>query len=166
MHGHVTPPTAGGAITVPLTAASLETKKAAIGSPFLGERPKVLEPNRDAIGTHLHALFPAEFLIPFPDAQIEIIYGPPGIFTVSRWFSAFDVKAIVDFVEVRVARGDNVYVGAALRQGPIPETGRANGDENYLAGQHGWSEYEGAGTRQGCVRCSPVDPDPFPVAGG
>ena len=101
--------------------------------------PHIFKPNVADISDHLHALFPPAFVHHFPDAQIEIIYGPPGVFTVSRWFSAFDLKAIAGFAEVRNAEGDNIYVGAAVRHGSAPEGGRANG-KNYLAAQCGWGE--------------------------
>jgi hypothetical protein len=94
--------------------------------------PHIFKPNVDDISAHLHALFPPAFVHHLPDAQIEIIYGPPGVFTVSRWFSAFDLKAIAGFAEVRNAQGENIYIGAALRHGSAPEGGRANG-QNYLA---------------------------------
>ncbi|MGX9431190.1 MULTISPECIES: AAA family ATPase [Bradyrhizobium] len=111
---------------------------------------QALKPDVTAISTHLHALFPAGFVHRWPDAQVEIIYGPPGDFTKSRWFSAFDLKTIVDFVEVRSACGDNIYVGAALRHGSVPESGRANAG-NYLAGQYAWCEYDGAGDEERIV---------------
>jgi hypothetical protein len=112
--------------------------------------PHLLKPNVADISAHLHALFPPAFVHHFPDAQIEIIYGPPGVFTVSRWFSAFDLKAIAGFAEVRNAHGDNIYVGAALRHGTAPEGGRANG-QNYLAAQCAWCEYDGAGDHERIV---------------
>ena len=77
--------------------------------------PYTLKPNVAEISAHLHALFPPGFVHHWPDAQIEIVYGPPAVFTDPRWFSAFDLKAIVDFVEVRNACGVYVYVGASLR---------------------------------------------------
>ena len=112
--------------------------------------PHLLKPNVAEISVHLHALFPPEFVHQFPDAQIEIIYGPPGVFTNSSWFSAFDLKAIAGFAEVRNAAGDNIYVGAALRQGSVPESGRANA-QSYLAAQCGWCEYDGAGDHERIV---------------
>ena len=112
--------------------------------------PHIFKPNIADISDHLHALFPPAFVHHFPDAQIEIIYGPPGVFTVSRWFSAFDLKAIAGFAEVRNAAGDNIYVGAALRHGSAPEGGRANG-QNFLAAQCAWCEYDGAGDHERIV---------------
>jgi hypothetical protein len=106
--------------------------------------PHILKPNVTEISAHLHALFSPGFVYRWPDAQIEIVYGPPGVFTDPRWFSAFDLKAIVDFVEVCNAYGDNVYVGASLRKGPIPEKGRAR-TENFLAASCVWAEFDGAG---------------------
>jgi hypothetical protein len=112
--------------------------------------PHIFKPNVADISDHLHALFPPAFVHHFPDAQIEMIYGPPGVFTVSRWFSAFDLKAIAGFAEVRNALGENINVGAALRHGSEPEGGRANG-QNYLAAQCAWCEYDGAGDHERIV---------------
>ena len=106
--------------------------------------PHLFKPNVEDVSAHLHALFPPAFAHRWPDAQIEIVYGPPGVFTDPRWFSAFDLKTIADFVEARNACGDNVYVGASLRKGPIPEKGRARTD-NFLAASCAWVEFDGAG---------------------
>ena len=70
--------------------------------------PHLFKPNVEDVSAHLHALFPPAFAHHWPDAQIEIVYGPPGVFTGSRWFSAFDLKTIIDFVEACNASGDNV----------------------------------------------------------
>jgi RecA-family ATPase len=114
------------------------------------QKPNVLQPNVADIRTHLFALFPPAFVHHYPDAQIEIVYGPPGRFDQSRWYSAFDIKTVVNFVEVRSASGDNIYVGAALRHGSIPETGRAK-TENFLAAQHARCEYDKAGDHERVV---------------
>jgi hypothetical protein len=106
--------------------------------------PHILKPDLKNINAHLYALFSPGFTHRWPDAQIEVVYGPPSVFTGSRWFSAFDLKTIVDFVEVRNACGDNVYVGASLRRGPRPEKGRARID-NFLAASCAWAEFDGAG---------------------
>lgn len=106
--------------------------------------PHILNPNVEEISAHLHALFSPGFAHRWPDAQIEVVYGPPGVFTDPRWFSAFDLKAIVDFVKERSAYGDNVYIGAALRKGPVPEKGRAR-TENFLAASCAWVEFDSAG---------------------
>jgi AAA domain len=104
-----------------------------------------LKPNVDDIKTHLHALFLPGFVHRFPHAEIEIVYAAPDEpLTPSRWFSAFDLKSIVNFVEVRSANGDNVYIGAALRKGPVAEKGRAR-TENFLAASCAWVEFDGAG---------------------
>jgi hypothetical protein len=113
--------------------------------------PHLFKPNVADISAHLHALFPPAFVHSWPDAQIEIVYGPPGVFTDSRWYPAFDLKGIADFVEARSACGDNIYVGAALRHGPIPESGRANAEQNYLAAQYAWCEYDGAADHERIV---------------
>jgi hypothetical protein len=113
--------------------------------------PHLFKPNGADISAHLHALFPPAFVHSWPDAQIEIVYGPPGVFTDSRWYPAFDLKVIIDYVKVRSACGDNVYVGAALRHGSIPESGRANAEQNYLAAQYAWCEYDGAADHERIV---------------
>jgi AAA domain len=113
--------------------------------------PHTLKPNVEDISAHLHALFSPGFVHAWPDAQIEVVYGPPGVFTSSRWFSAFDLKTVTDFVEMRSAHGDNIYVGAALRHGSIPESGRANAEQNYLAAQYAWCKYDGAADHERIV---------------
>jgi len=70
--------------------------------------------------------------------------NPPGDLRNSRWYSAFDLKAITGFAEVRTAHGDNIYVGAALRRGPVPEKGRAK-TANFLATSCAWAEFDGEG---------------------
>ena len=103
-----------------------------------------LQPNCELISQHLYALFPPEFVHRFPDAEIEVVYGPPGNLSNSRWFNAFNLRIITDFVEVRNACGDNIYVGAALRQGPMPDKGRGK-TENFLAASCCWIEYDDDG---------------------
>jgi hypothetical protein len=104
----------------------------------------MLQPNVADISAHLFALFPPNLVHRSPDAEIEIVYGPPGSLWNSRWFSAFDLKPIAEFVEVRNDCGENCYVGAALRRGPVPEKGRAK-SENFLAASCAWIEFDGAG---------------------
>jgi hypothetical protein len=124
------------------------------GRPYSGgsvvNAPHLLKPNVADISAHLHALFPHGFVHGFPDAQIEIVHASPGILNKSRWFSAFDVKDAAVFAESKNAEGDNVYVGAALRRGPLPPSGRAK-TENYLAAQCAWCEYDGAGDHERIV---------------
>jgi RecA-family ATPase len=103
-----------------------------------------LQPNVADISAHLFALFPPDFVHHFPDAEIEIVYGPPGQLWDSRWFSAFRCDDIVKFAETRNAYNDNVYIGAALRIGPWPEKGRAK-TENFLATSCAWIEYDHEG---------------------
>ena len=104
-----------------------------------------LRPNKVDVQAHLWALFPPAFVHHFPNAQVEVVYGPPNKpLTTSKWFSAFDIETIAGFVEVRSARGDNCYVGAGLRQGPTPKKGRAR-TENFLAASCAWAEFDGAG---------------------
>jgi hypothetical protein len=106
--------------------------------------PHILKPKVEDISAHLHGLFPPGFVHRWPDAQIEVVCGPAGVFTGSRWFSAFDLKAIAEVVQERNACGDNVYVGASLRKGPIPEKGRAR-TENFLSASCAWIEFDSPG---------------------
>jgi hypothetical protein len=106
---------------------------------------QALKPNISAINAHLYAMYPPDFVMAHPEAMVEVIHGPPGIFTNSKWFPAQDLKTIAEFAEDRSAKGDNIYIGASLRHGVIPETGRANAKDNFLAAQNIWAEYDGAG---------------------
>lgn len=103
-----------------------------------------LAPNLADINAHLHALFSPGFVRAYPDAMVEIIYGSPGNLWNSRWFSAFDLKTIAEFAEVCAANDNNVYVGASLRMGPVPESGRAN-TGNFLAASCAWIEFDDEG---------------------
>ena len=105
-----------------------------------------LSPNKADISAHLHALFSPTFVHPHQDSWIEIAWSDPadGQLNRARKFSAFDLKRVVDFAERKNREGNNVYVGAALRQGDMPPKGRAN-DDNYLAASHAWVDFDGAG---------------------
>ena len=61
-------------------------------------------PNKTDIAAHLYALFPAAFVQAYPDAMVEVIYGPPGVFTVSRWFSAPPRSSDVITCSTRIGR--------------------------------------------------------------
>jgi hypothetical protein len=108
--------------------------------------PLSLSPNTTDISAHLHALFSPKFVQPYQDGWIEITWSDPadGQLKQARKFSAFDLKKVADFAERKNREGNNVYVGAALRQGDMPPKGRAN-DNNYLAASHAWVDFDGAG---------------------
>jgi hypothetical protein len=100
-----------------------------------------LIPNKADIAAHLYALFDPAFVLPYPDAWIEIAFGRPD---GTGNFPAFDLQEAVDFAVEKNAAGFNVYVGAALRHGDGSDSGRANGD-NVLDASHAWAEYDGPG---------------------
>src|SRR5262249_11397259 len=56
-----------------------------------------------------------------------------------RFFSAHDIKPIVEYVVKMNSGGYNVYVGAALRHGEKPNKGRA-GKEHFCAASHFWPD--------------------------
>ena len=109
-----------------------------------------LEPNRSDINKHLYALFHPDFVMPRPDAWIEIAIanpragkgntGPKG----SEHFSAFDLQAAGDFAERQNRKGRNVYVGVALRQGTTGPSGRAT-KANVMTAARGWADFDKMG---------------------
>jgi len=104
-----------------------------------------LAPNKDDILAHLMALFPPSFVHKYPDARIEVAYGAPDAGPdKAEWFSAFALGEAADFAAARNAKGNNVYVGAALRRGDVAPFGRSS-DEDFLAACHAWIDLDGAG---------------------
>src|SRR4051812_34955271 len=106
-------------------------------SPMIAEAmtPELLCPNKADIAAHLYALFSPEFVRAHQGGWIEIAYAQPASdsgLNRARTFSAFDLEQAVNFAAEKNAAGFNVYVGAALRQGDKPLSGRAN-DDNFLA---------------------------------
>ncbi|WP_157083601.1 hypothetical protein [Bradyrhizobium manausense] len=86
-----------------------------------------------------------------PDGWIEIAYARPGEpLNKSRIFPAHDLKEIIDFVTKVNAAGFNVYIGAALRQGNRPLSGRAN-KSHFAAARYAWIEYDAAGDHERVV---------------
>jgi hypothetical protein len=109
---------------------------------------QILRPDVAAISAHLHALFAPEFVHHYPDAWIEIAYCRPNDpLNKAEIFSAFDLEAAAKFAFDINMRGSNVYVGAALRHGEKPKSGRAN-DTHFLAARYVWAEYDNAGDHE------------------
>jgi hypothetical protein len=82
---------------------------------------------------------------PYPEARVEIAYGKPENGPhQGEWFSAFELEAAAEFAAIRNEEGNNVYVGAALRCGNPPPSGRA-GDKDFLAASHAWIDLDAAG---------------------
>jgi hypothetical protein len=104
-----------------------------------------LTPNLSDITAHLYALFSPTFVRPYSDSWIEIAYGSPtGKLNRAGNFSAFDIEQAAQFALKQNKAGNNVYVGAALRHGEKPASGRANAD-HVVDASHVWAEYDKLG---------------------
>ncbi len=105
-------------------------------------------PNIADIKAHLFTLFAPEFVKDYPNAWIEVAFTKPnGKLNRAKLFSAFDLKAAADFAFAKNRARFNIYVGAALRQGERPPSGRAT-KKNFLAAAFAWVEYDKAGDRE------------------
>jgi hypothetical protein len=103
------------------------------------------QPNKADIMAHLSALFPPDFVHPYPDALIEIAYGmPDGKLDKAELFSAFKLEAAADFAITKNRRGCNVYVGPTLKKGDTPPFARTN-DADFLAGLWSWTDHDAEG---------------------
>jgi AAA domain-containing protein len=113
----------------------------------MNHQPTLAEPcpNKADISGHLYALFNPSFVLPYPDAWIEIAFcRPDGTLNEARNYSAFQLKEAAAFAEAKNQAGCNVYVGAALRKGKEPRSGRAS-DANFQTARFAWAEFDGAG---------------------
>ena len=100
------------------------------------------------IEQHLSALFPPPFVHPYPDAWIEIAFcRPDESLNKAHIFSAFDLQGAAKFAADMNASGFNIYVGAALRHGGKPQSGRAT-DAHVLATRYSWADYDNAGDHE------------------
>jgi hypothetical protein len=109
---------------------------------------QIPKPDVAQISAHFYALFAPDFVHQYPDAWIEIAYGLPEEGpNKARFFSAFDLETAAKFAADKNQCGHNVYVGAALRHGEKPKSGRAS-DEHFLAARYSWCEYDGAGDHE------------------
>jgi hypothetical protein len=113
----------------------------------MNHQPNLAEllPNKADISAHLYALFPPAFALRYPGAWVEIAFcRPGGKLNEAQNYTAFELKEVAAFAEAKNKAGFNIYVGAALRQGKQPRSGRAN-EDNFLAAAHAWVDYDGAG---------------------
>lgn len=114
-------------------------------------KAQLITPSIEAISAHIYALFAPDFVHGHPDSWIEIAYARPGSpLNKGRVFSAHDPKPIIEFVKNVNLAGFNVYVGAALRRGNHPSSGRAN-KSHYAASRFAWIEYDAAGDHERVV---------------
>src|SRR5215471_3457356 len=103
-----------------------------------------IEPNKAAVLEQLTALFPPEFVHPYPDALVEIAYGTPGNLDKAELFSAFKLDAAADFAIAKNRRGCNVYVGPTLKKGDTAPFARTK-DTDFLAGLYMWTDHDAEG---------------------
>ena len=114
------------------------------------DAPPPLEPNLTDINAHLYSLFHPDFVMPYPDAWIEIaIANPKGGDgntgpKASKHFSAFELKEAAEYAAKRNNRGNNVYIGMALRQGETGPSGRAT-KKNVITAARAWADFDKAG---------------------
>jgi hypothetical protein len=109
---------------------------------------KIAQANITDISAHLYALFKPDFVRQHTDAWIEVAYCKPDEpLHKARTFSVFDLEGAAKFAADVNKRGFNVYVGAALRDGQKPESGRAN-DKHFLVARYCWAEYDDAGDHE------------------
>jgi hypothetical protein len=102
------------------------------------------QPSKADIMAHLMALFPPDFVHPYPDALIEIAYGMPGNINRAELFSAFKLEAAAEFAIARNLKGCNVYVGPTLKKGDTPPFARTE-DKDFLAGLWSWADLDAKG---------------------
>ena len=123
-------------VLIPVPAAAEEDRTEADRADDL-TAPSPLEPNLTDINAHLYALFHPDFVKHYPDAWIEIATADPGGGKgntgpkASKHFSAFQLLEAAEYAMKRNGRGNNVYVGMALRQGETGPSGRANQEERH-----------------------------------
>jgi hypothetical protein len=107
-------------------------------------RTQILRPDVAAINAFFYALFHPEFVHPFPEAWIEVVGIKPDGPMNWRFFAAHDLKPAVDFGVKMNEAGYNCYVGAALRHGDQPSSGRA-GKKHFCAARMSWIDCDNAG---------------------
>jgi AAA domain len=111
-----------------------------------------LKPDPVAISRHLYELFSVDF-VRHPDAWIEVAFAlPDKKLDSAKNFSAFELKQAAEFAEAKNGAGYNIYVGAALRLGKQPRSGRANTADHFHAAKFSWIEYDGAGDHERIVK--------------
>ncbi|MCK1589126.1 AAA family ATPase [Bradyrhizobium sp. 169] len=111
---------------------------------------QILKPNIAAITAFLYALFDPAFVHAFPDAWIEIVCIYPDGPIKWRFFSAHNVEPIVEYIVKMNERGHNCYVGAALRHGEKPKSGRA-GKAHFCAARYSWADLDQPGDHERAV---------------
>jgi hypothetical protein len=130
--------------------------------------PKIPKADTDTISKFLYALFAAAFVHSFPDAWTEIVCIRPDRKLTWRFFSAHDLKPVVDYVVKMNSRGWNCYVGAALRHGEKPTEGERAGKKHFCAASHFWADCDDKGCYERAVdtcKREQIDPSMVHITG-
>lgn len=114
---------------------------------------QIPKPIADVISAFFYVLFAPDFVSAFPDAWIEVVFIRPDGKLTWRFFSAHDLKPVVDYVVKMNSQGWNCYVGAALRHGEKPKKGRA-GKVHFCAASHVWADCDDHGCFERAVDIS------------
>jgi hypothetical protein len=112
---------------------------------------QILKADANVISAFLYILFAPEFVHAFPDSWIEIVCIWPDGKLIWRFFSAHDLKPVVDYVVKMNSRGCNCYVGAALRHGEKPAEGERAGKTHFCAASHFWADCDDQGCYERAV---------------
>jgi hypothetical protein len=112
---------------------------------------KILKADANVISAFLYILFAPEFVHAFPEAWIEVVCIRPDKRIAWRFFSAHDLKPVVDYVVKMNSRGCNCYVGAALRHGEKPADGERAGKKHFCAASHFWADCDDQGCYEHAV---------------
>lgn len=101
----------------------------------------ILSPNRDAVFSHLNALFNGA-----QSGLIEIAYTPANSKAVNQaeFFKVSEIEKATDFVvKINAQEGVNVYVGAALRKDNTPPFARSDSQDYYFS-NYVWADLDDA----------------------
>ena len=111
-----------------------------------GDETPLLSPNKADISRHLYALFPPDFVKPYPDAWIEIAFAAAAGLEAQRR-RALLARSICRrrLTSRRRRTGPGlIYVGPSLRQGTTGPSGRSK-DDQLPPSIYSWADLEGAG---------------------
>ena len=111
----------------------------------MNAHPQIPKADTDTISEFLYMLFAPDFVHAFPDAWIEIVCIAPDKKLTWRFFSAHDLKPIIEYVVKMNAAGWNCYVGAALRHGEKPAEGERAKKKHLCAASHFWADCDAQG---------------------
>ena len=94
------------------------------------------QPNKGDVSAHLMALFPPTFVHPYPEqgSKSPTAFRRPAQ-TGAKCSAPLTLDGAADFAVARNLEGNNIYVGAALRQGMLHRSGEVR-TRTSLAASH------------------------------